>query len=262
MQPQYEWLKQKLQQQSWQTDLLQVLHYDDIETLLQDIVNVRASAQNTSSYAIIQAKPRAENFALVFSPLILSLIGHPSIYYAPRASVATEVLAQYFNLDALAVSHQQAFTDMQLCFDIKDAAISVEYFELLSSIKALLNPAIAQIIVLDSTLTGLDTWLSELGCQTNFVASTHSKYDYGSAEINYKTLFWKRKTAENAAICEDMTHINSQMLNHLNLMQLNDLNRLIDDFMYSEHIFEKISVFGEFTETIYKDQLLKAKKAC
>jgi len=25
--------------------------------------------------------------------------------------------------------------------------------------------------------------------------------------------------------------------------------------MYSEHLFEKVSVFGEFTETIYKHQL-------
>ena len=36
---------------------------------------------------------------------------------------------------------------------------------------------------------------------------------------------------------------------------------LIDDLLYGEHVFEKISVFGEFTETILKHHLEMSRQA-
>ena len=36
---------------------------------------------------------------------------------------------------------------------------------------------------------------------------------------------------------------------------------LIDDLLYGEHVFEKTSVFGEFTETILKHHLEMSRQA-
>ena len=259
MQQQFEWLKQKLQQQSWQDNLLQDLHYHDFESLYQEIVRVRVKAQQATGYAIIQAQPQVENFALVFSPIILSLMGHTAIFYAPAASSATQVLQQYFNLDALAQAHDQALQDMQLCFDVQQKIENQAYFELLASVKALLNPHVSHVILIDPISIELSAWMSTFGCQSYHIQSLQSVGKF--TDIDYKTLFWKRKSPENIKCCQHITHSISQLLNHLNLMKAHDLERLIDDFMYSEHLFEKISVFGEFTETIYKDHLLKSKKA-
>ena len=79
--------------------------------------------------------------------------------------------------------------------------------------------------------------------------------NFDLTEIEFKKLLWKRKTDSVAVTCEEITLANIELVTQLSGIQHADAERLIDDLMYSEHLFEKVSVFGEFTETIYKHQL-------
>ena len=45
---------------------------------------------------------------------------------------------------------------------------------------------------------------------------------------------------------------NAPLLSQQLKVALDKAEHLIDDLLYSEHIFEKLSVFGEYTETILK----------
>ena len=58
-----------------------------------------------------------------------------------------------------------------------------------------------------------------------------------------------------AQVCQSIAQENAALVSRQFHMKLDDAEHLIDDLMYSEHLFEKLSVFGEFTETIFKNSL-------
>jgi hypothetical protein len=75
-------------------------------------------------------------------------------------------------------------------------------------------------------------------------------------------LLGKKKTQSAAEICELIAETNAELLSTLNnSLSINNNLKLIQDLLYSEHILEKISVYEEFIDTIFKHKTELTKRA-
>ena len=62
-------------------------------------------------------------------------------------------------------------------------------------------------------------------------------------------LLFKNKNDKYIQLCTKFSKINAKLLKILNLYSFDQAQLLIDDMFYSEHIFEKLSVYGEYMQT-------------
>lgn len=239
--------------------LSKILQQQMIESPEQLLHSLRAAAQartttQTAHHVMLLDYFDASRFSYVFSPLILSVLKHKTIFISPENQVLEQILAEYFRVEALKLNHQQALLDMDICFDLAAAELSSQELQQYAALKAALDPDCKSLIVMGNELdASLQELLQQAGIQLIQYHLVPQHFDL--SEIEYKKLLWKRKSSEIASICEQITLANVDLVTRMSRMQKIDAERLIDDLMYSEHLFEKVSVFGEFTETIYKHQL-------
>ena len=227
---------------------------EDLANHLQRVATERQVRQ-AQHYYLSLPKVNETHLSYSFSPIILSVLKYKTRCISPQSEVLEQVLANYFRLDALNLQHNQALTDMDLCFDLQSVELTNTQLHTYSVLKALFDPNCQQVLVLGDEL---DTELLAVAKTYGIEVSQHlmQQQTWQMDQVNFKTLFWKRKSEDSAAQCQTITQANTALVQHLSAMNLADTARLIDDLMYSEHMFEKVSVFGEFTETIYKQQML------
>ncbi|WP_034588346.1 hypothetical protein [Acinetobacter thermotolerans] len=226
------------------------------EQLLQAIQDAAQTRSKTATQHHVMLLDHFDGSKLsyVFSPLILSVLKHKTIFISPANDELQQVLGEYFRVEALKLKHEQALQEMDICFDLTANDISITDLQHYAVLKTLLDPYCQSLIVIGNKLDeALKTLLEALGIQTIHQQLTPQSFDL--SEIEYKKLLWKRKNETIAAICEEITTANIELVTQLSGIQKVDAEHLIEDLMYSEHLFEKVSVFGEFTETIYKHQL-------
>lgn len=145
---------------------------------------------------------------------------------------------------------------MNLCLDLVPTEFNAAEFRIYALAKALLDPACQHMTMIGQS--GLNQANKEQLASLFQVQIDEILLDqkpFNLPEIDFKKLFWKRKTPELAQVCQSITQENAPLVSRQFHMKLNDAAHLIDDLMYSEHLFEKLSVFGEFTETIFKNNL-------
>ena len=245
--------------EAWRSELA-AFDVNQLEHTLAEITAQR-KLQKDGEFKMIHLDSKQQLMAC-FSPIVLSLLDKKVSYSSKRNAKLDELLEHYFNLDALALQHQQCLQEMKMCYELEHSLTTNESFLYKNILQCLLNEKIKYIIVLGRIAPELAELLKL--CQIQFIENNFSE-DFSHelndvADIELKKLFWKRKTKQGIELSQQITAFNTQLLADLNLMKAHDLSTLIDDFMYGEHMFEKISVFGEFTETIYKNHLEKLKK--
>lgn len=253
------WLKKCLEEQVWGQDILVQLGVRDINQLFEQLKQVHKQSQSDKVHVIAQYQTHQNTLAYLFSPLISALLGFKASYITTKTDFSAETLSNYFNLNALDISKEVSLLEMGLSFDLVEKNTERLYFEIYSVLNAVLQPNVGQFSMIDGQNPEVMALAEQYALKTQAIVGIQSPLEM---KVDYKTLFWKRKTEQNAVICQKITTTNTALFAHLNHFKPTDLERLIDDFMYGEHLFEKISVFGEFTETILKNHLEKIKKAC
>ncbi|OAL79275.1 hypothetical protein AY606_07600 [Acinetobacter sp. SFB] len=228
---------------------------DEFDAILQQSLAVRSMQQLSHNY-ILQSTTLENNLSYLFTPFIHAVLNQNTIYIAPRQNIVEQVYTHYFRLDALELKNQQSIAEMNLCLDLVPTGFNVVEFRVYALAKALLDPACQHITIIGQS--GLDSYAEQklaslFGVQIEEISLDQKQCNL--AEIDFKKLFWKRKTPELARVCQNITNENAPLVSRQFRMKLNDAAHLIDDLMYSEHLFEKLSVFGEFTETIFKNSL-------
>ncbi|WP_407307112.1 hypothetical protein [Acinetobacter sp.] len=136
-------------------------------------------------------------------------------------------------------------------------------FKMYALAKALLDPASQHLTMIgQSGLNPSTKQKLETVFQVHIDEVLPDQKQFALSKIDFKKFLWKRKTAELAQVCQSIAQENAVLVSCQFHIKLNDAEHLIDDLMYSEHLFEKLSVFGEFTETIFKNKLeLESRKA-
>ena len=235
---------------------LKIQSLDEFDVILQQSLAVRSRSNQSSHNYIIQISTLGNSLSYLFTPFIHAILNQNTIYIAPRQNIVEQVYAHYFRLDALELKNQQSIIEMNLCLDLVPTEFNAAEFRMYALAKALLDPACQHMTIVGQS--GLDSAAKQKLAtlfQVQIDEILPEQKQFNLTEIDFKKLFWKRKTPELAQVCQNIANENAPLVSRQFHMKLNDAAHLIDDLMYSEHLFEKLSVFGAFTETIFKNNL-------
>lgn len=244
------------------TAILTYLDYADVAELDQALEQaLQQRPQHASKLYLLQQSQQNPSISYAVAPLLSSVLDYPSHYLAQAEDWLIDFYQHYFRIDALASAKAQSLTDMQLCLDLVENDLNSMEFYLASLLQALLDPQTKRMVTLGSTQL-----ISELkqqlmvyyGVEILEIYQPFSRIEL--TELDMKKLFWKRKDGHLAQVSQSIAYDNSRMVAQLCQLSRIDAERFIEDLMYGEHVFEKVSVLGEFSDTIYKHECEKMHK--
>lgn len=195
----------------------------------------------------------------IFAPLISAALNRATLYIAAEDRLMHDIYRHYFNIEATQLEKQRALAEMHLSFDFLPQSLNNQQLVVYALSKALLDENCQQIYLLgEHTIS--EPLLSEFTAQTgiliyevNVTAREEESIDFRTLELN--KLFWKNKSEHLTQACQAIAQENAVLVGLQMGIDQRHARHLIDDLLYGEHIFEKMSVFGEFTETILKHHL-------
>lgn len=232
----------------------------ELEQALEDAALQRQQVSKPQLY-LLQQSQQTPAVAYAVAPLLCSVLDYPTHYVAQAEAWLIEFYQHYFRIDALASAKAQALQEMQLCLDLATSSLTTSEFYIASLLQALLDPQ-AKIVVSLGTTTLIAELKQQLmayyGVQILEISQLYTAMNL--TETDCKKLFWKRKDAHLAAVSQNIARDNSRLVAKLCQLSRTDAERFIEDLMYGEHVFEKVSVLGEFSDTIYKHQREKMQK--
>ena len=195
------------------------------------------------------------------SPLLCSVLDYPTNYVAQAQTWLTNFYQHYFRIEALETAKAQSLQQMQLALALSHHDLSAKEFYLASLLQALLDPQAKTLVTLGQTCLITEIKQQLMAYYTvNILEMTQMPRAVQLTELEYKKLFWKRKDQCLALASQQIAQDNAPLLAELCDLSHADAERFIEDLMYGEHVFEKVSVLGEFSDTVYKHQREKLNK--
>ena len=209
-------------------------------------------AQKPHHYYIYDGQSAGSFYAL-FSPMIAAVLEQNAYLMAAKTEHVVEVLSHYFDLNALQQHQQAVLAELGLAIELIEPS-EVDFFTL-ALLKASLDPQCHQVILMSTQPvdTAIFTLAEQLQLQLEVIALQDLALD--TKVIEFKKLFWKRKDDVLAEIAKQIVAVNAPIFHDYCQISMQQTAHLLDDLFYGEHLFEKVSVFGEFTETLYKHHL-------
>lgn len=225
-----------------------------LEACLEQAVKKRASETSNQLYVLQQAE-QTPSISYAIAPLLCSVLDHTTHYVAQAEDWLTQFYQHYFRIDALASAKVQSLNNMQICLTLSDTDLKPLEFYVASLLQALMDPKAKTIVTL-----GQQTLISELKAQfmgyygVRILEIDSAFTPIALTDAQFKKLFWKRKDEQLEQVSQQIAYDNSRLVAKLCDLSRTDAERFIDDLMYGEHVFEKVSVLGEFSDTVYKHQ--------
>ncbi|TCM66428.1 hypothetical protein EC844_11328 [Acinetobacter calcoaceticus] len=233
-----------------------------VDAALRLSAQQRVVSDDDRHHYIVQKQITENSLSYIFSPFINAVLNYKTIYIAAKVALVEQVYPYYLQLDALELQRQQSIDEMHLGFDLLPADFHADEVEVYALCKALLDPKTQCIYMFAEQGLALEIQQQlQDWAQIEIRHITPQLIEHDYSDINFKQLFWKVKSDESAALCKKIAYANAQWLSQQIQVDLPKAEHLIDDLLYSEHIFEKLSVFGEFTETILKHHRLSTSSA-
>lgn len=69
-----------------------------------------------------------------------------------------------------------------------------------------------------------------------------------------RKLLFKNKDETYVQLCAQFAQMNAELVGLCDTFTTHQMTHLIDDMFYSEHIFEKLSVYSEYIQTLLQSQ--------
>lgn len=236
--------------------LLEQLGFENsaaLDQALQQAATQRAKNSEAGHDYMVQSTITENSLSYLFSPFIAAVLNLKTVYIASKQGIIEQVYPHYFQLDALELQKQQSIDEMYLGFDLLPENFKSVDIQCYGLCKALLDSECCQIYMLGSTELS-QSIIERIQALTDIkiINIALCETDQNLNNINFKQLFWKTKTTASSSVCRNIAFANAPLLSQQLKVALDKAEHLIDDLLYSEHIFEKLSVFGEYTETILK----------
>ena len=237
-----------------------------VETLIkQKYLNVEATLlrakklreiKKTGHIVILQdpITDHVEDLAYLFSPFILANLNQKVIYHTAKNEQSLSILSRYYqaNHSNLSFNFDELLDSLGLSLQLNDEEMTKEDSFYLNLIKGLCNSKVSKIICitrLDVNLELIDLIADFLHVEIQVIALEKQPEHLDISKINMLQLLFKNKNDEYMQLCTKFAQINAKLLKILDLYSFNQAQLLVDDMFYSEHIFEKLSVYGEYMQT-------------
>lgn len=246
-----------------------------VDQLEQSYVNLEATLlrakvlrdfSKTQIVYLIQShiEPQQSSLAYLFSPFIFANLNKAAIYTTPATPPVLTILNKYYQADKKVVFKiDEVLESLKIYLDLELIEMGEADFIYLKLIKVLCRSDISTIFLITHLELDLDA-LKELEqflkikiyCVKDVKDEGLKGVDLGGRRIIKK----KNKDEAYVQLCAHFAQMNAALVGLCDIFTASQMTHLIDDMFYSEHIFEKLSVYSEYMQTLLQSQHSLTKK--
>ena len=212
--------------------------------------------EKAGQIAIIQdpITDHVEDLAYLFSPFILANLNQKVIYHTTENKQVLSILSRYYqvNQSNIGLNFDELLDSLGLFIQLNNEELTLENLFYTNLINSLCNSKVSKIIFithLNINLELINLIADFLHVQIEIIALENQAEYFDINKINMLQLVFKNKNNEYIQLCTKLSEINAKLLKILDLYGFDHAQLLVDDMFYSEHIFEKLSVYGEYMQT-------------
>lgn len=212
--------------------------------------------EKAGQIAIIQdpITDHVEDLTYLFSPFILANLNQKVIYHTTENKQVLSILSRYYqvNQSNIGLNFDELLDSLGLFIQLNNEELTLENLFYTNLINSLCNSKVSKIIFithLNINLELINLIADFLHVQIEIIALENQAEYFDINKINMLQLVFKNKNDEYIQLCTKLSEINAKLLKILDLYGFDHAQLLVDDMFYSEHIFEKLSVYGEYMQT-------------
>lgn len=232
--------------------------YVNLEATLLRAKILRNFAQKSGLYiAQSEIEEQQPNLGFLFSPFILANLNKPVIYSTPMAQPVLNILNKYYAADkAPNFKINETLDSFSIYIDLESSHLAAEDFIYLSVFRALCRPDILQIFIITdlAVCSAVKQKLENFfNVKISLISRLKNEAILESSALNIRKLLFKNKDDYYVRLCSEFSDLNAEIISISEGFTMEQSKNLIEDMFYSEHIYEKLSVYGEFFQTRLKN---------
>ncbi|MCX5466941.1 hypothetical protein [Acinetobacter nematophilus] len=221
--------------------------------------------------SIIQSEMTTDqtDFAYLFAPFILANLNQTVLYTSPLTDQLQDLLKPYYQIEKtinLTEKDETVLESLKLRLDFQDQALIKQDFICFELFKALTQSEIQTIFLITDHPIDIHG-LYEIECFFRvriFLIrpqdhQSQRSFEYQVDHLNMQQLLFKYKDAAHIELCRVFSEMNARILSLLGLYDIYRAQNLVEDMFYSEHIYEKLSVYAEYMQTKLQNNVLSPK---
>ncbi|MBU3096391.1 hypothetical protein [Acinetobacter baumannii] len=246
-----------------------------IDQLEQTYVNLEATLlrakvlrdfSKTQTVYLIQShiEPHQSSLAYLFSPFIFANLNKAAIYTTPATPPVLTILNKYYQADKKVVFKvDEVLESLKIYLDLELIEMGEAEFIYLNLIKALCRSDISTVFLithLELDVEALKQLEQFLKIKIHWVKVVKDEDLKDLDQLDMRKLLFKNKDEVYVQLCALFAQMNAALVGLCDTFTVNQMTHLIDDMFYSEHIFEKLSVYSEYMQTLLQSQHSLHKK--
>ncbi|MBO3658071.1 hypothetical protein [Acinetobacter haemolyticus] len=232
------------------------LHFEyvNLEATLLRAKVLRGFAKEKVTY-ITQAQihDNDQNLAYLFAPFVLANLNHPVIYTTLNSASVLKILNQYYQSDrSIHLKIEEVIQSLNLYVDLVDQPRNEEDFLYRSLIKALCRTDVSEVFLITHLRINkvqLCILQDYFEIKIHVIYADKQRSVVNDDLINTRKLLFKSKDEFHRNLCAFFSQLNTPLIAQIGQFNQQQAMHLIEDMFYSEHIFEKLSVYGEYMQT-------------
>lgn len=239
--------------------------YVNFEATLLRAKVLRDFSKSETVY-LIQSHIEAQqsNVAYLFSPFIFANLNKAAIYTTPATAPVLSILNKYYQAEKKALFKVDDVLDsLKIYIDLELTELNEVEFIYLSLIKALCRSDLSTVFLITSLaidvehLKALEQFLK---VKIYWIKTTKDDDLKNLNSLEMRKLLFKNKDETYVKLCAKFAQMNAELVGLCDTFTTPQMTHLIDDMFYSEHIFEKLSVYSEYMQTLLQSQHSLNKK--
>ncbi|MDS7945126.1 hypothetical protein RMA95_14520 [Acinetobacter sp. V110_1] len=246
-----------------------------VDQLEQTYVNLEATLlrakvlrdfSKTQTVYLIQShiEPQQSSLAYLFSPFIFANLNKAAIYTTPATAPVLSILNKYYQAEKKVLFKvDDVLESLKIYIDLELAELNEVEFIYLKLIKALCRSDISTVFLithLELDLEALKQLEQFLKIKIHWVKVVKDEGLKGVDQLDIRKLLFKNKDEAYVQLCAHFAQMNAALVGLCDTFTASQMTHLIDDMFYSEHIFEKLSVYSEYMQTLLQSQHSLHKK--
>ncbi|NIE98338.1 hypothetical protein F3J02_17920 [Acinetobacter sp. Tr-809] len=230
------------------------LEYVNLEaTLLRGKVLRDFSKEKVAYIAQAEIVENDNNLAYLFAPFMIANLNQPVIYTTPVSSSVLKILNQYYQADkSVNLKIEDVIHSLKLYLELVDYANAEQDFLFRCLVKALCRTDVFHIfLVTHLSLDQQQILILEdyFDVKIDVIQADRRPSILNDELINTRKLLFKNKDESHKTLCTLFSSLNANLIAKIGQFSPAQAAHLIEDMFYSEHIFEKLSVYAEYMQT-------------
>ncbi|VXA53830.1 conserved hypothetical protein [Acinetobacter proteolyticus] len=230
------------------------LEYVNLEaTLLRGKVLRDFSKEKVAYIAQAEIVENDNNLAYLFAPFIIANLNQPVIYTTPATPAVLNILNQYYQAEkSVNLKIEDVIHSLKLYIDLVDDPKSEADFLFRCLVKALCRTDVFHIFLvthLSIDLQQVQILADYFDVKIDVIHADRTASMLSDELINTRKLLFKNKDELHKTLCTLFSNLNAKLIAQIGQFSSAQAAHLIEDMFYSEHIFEKLSVYAEYMQT-------------